>query len=106
MANFLLSNIRSNPKADPEQIYHIFHKKIQEQQLKEILILRKAFDIIDDTVRQLSLVTETPEQKREQDLKVDILRQVEHKIREAHAKPGADFLDSLKRTLNFKPPQN
>ena len=103
MPNFLLYNIRQNPRASPDEIYHIFHRKIQEQQFNEIKILRKALDIIDRNVREINIVTEDPEEQQKIKLQTDILRKVESQIRESYIKPGAEFLSALDLLLKFTP---
>ncbi len=103
MSNFLLSNIRQNPRATPDNIYHLFHKKIQDQQLKEIKILRKALDIIDRNVREINIVTEDPEEQQKINLQTDILRKVESQLRDNLTKTGAEFLLALDLVLKFKP---
>ena len=99
--NFLLSNIRSKQQATPAEIYHHFHTKIRDQQLLEFKTLRPIFEILDDTTRQLNLVTEDPEKKKEIALQLDILRKVESKIRERHSQSGAEFLHALDLCLRF-----
>ena len=103
MPNFLLYNIRQNPRATPNNIYHLFHKKIQEQQLKEIQILRKALEIIDRNVREINIVTEDPEEQQKINLQTDILRKVEREIRDNHTSLGSEFLNALDLVLKFKP---
>jgi hypothetical protein len=100
---FLLNNIRSRPRAPPADIFRLFYKKIQEQQLKEIIVLKKALDIIDTNVRQINVVTDDPEEKKRILLQTQILLKVAHEIRETHAKPGSEFLNALELVLKFKP---
>jgi hypothetical protein len=103
MPNFLLYNIRQNPRATPDKIYNLFHKQIQEQQLKEIQILRKALDIIDRNVREINIVTEDPGEQQKINLQTDILRKVEREIRDNHTRSGSEFLNALDLVLKFNP---
>jgi hypothetical protein len=103
MPNFLLYNIRQNPRATPDQIYNLFHRKIQEQEFNQLQILRKALDIIDRNIREINLVTEDPEKQLKINLQTDILRKVEREIRESYINPGSEFLSALETLIKYTP---
>ena len=90
---------RRNPT--PKELYAIFYKKIQAEQLSEYKVLKKALDIIEQEVRRINVVTEDEGERATILAKTEILMKIDREIREAHAKPGHEFLKALDTIFTY-----
>lgn len=102
--SFFLRNVRSKPNATPLEMYRYFYKLIQQDQVNEMIILKKALDIIDNNIRIISVATDD-------EVKLTIIREqtalllkIAQEIRDTNTTPGDNFLESLNTVLKYKSP--
>jgi hypothetical protein len=101
---FLLTTIGSlvgNKNLTPYQIYTFYHQKIAQKQKEQLRKFNFVFNILDQSRRQIDVVTEDPEQIIKNREKLKLLSAIEKEIRDGLFKNDADFLSALITTMNY-----
>lgn len=105
MANMFLINtiryIRNNKNPTKKELYHRFHKQIQDKQVKNAVFLRMFTDLIEQNVRKINIVTEDPLEKARIKEKTALLMNLDRDIREKFFSNDAKFLDALNVVFAF-----
>ena len=101
---FLLSTIGplvGNKNLTPYQIYSFYHQKIAQKQKEQLRQFSFVFNILDQSRRQIDVVTEDPDEIKKNIEKLKLLSDIETQIRDGLFKNDADFLNALTTTFNY-----
>jgi len=100
---FFLSNVCQllRQGVPPIAVYRFFHQKIAEKQEKKYAVIKFILDKIDNKIREIHVNTQDVNEIRIIKEKSDMLNTMRQEIQDELFKDDSDFLDAVKKVLEW-----